>query len=118
MFMLLLSMYYTFFSLDTPNQPKLIVSSNNVISGEDVVLTCDSSTVKVTTYQFKKGDTVIATVPAPASANEYASYGISSASVNYNKEYTCVALIDDVSSEESSAESVEGKVFIVYSNMI
>ena len=78
-----------------------------MISGKGTVFTCDSSTAGVTTYEFKKGGQVIATVTDPNN-----QYSISSASVDNNGDYSCSALIDDVSSDDSSVVTLEGEKYM------
>ena len=96
------------FLLEKPAQPTLTVSDNDPNSGDPFVLTCDSTTATVTSYQFKKDGDVIATVQAPNPDTDPATHGIDPASINDKGVYTCCALIDAVSSDDSSSQSVAG----------
>ena len=81
--------------------------------GDDIVLTCSSTSSDITSYEFFKDGTSLA---AAASSNEYT---ISAATIDtHDGDYTCIASIDTVASDASSTLGVQCECCIPFINML
>ena len=80
--------------------PTLTADVSSPTDGDDIVLTCATTTGAITSYEFKRGVTSLAT-----SASN--TYSISTATIGTDDDsYTCIAYIDTVASDASSAHVV------------
>ena len=87
--------------LESPAKPNLTLSENNPTDGDDISLTCTSTSESTDSYEFLKG--VKSLQDSPNSTYTIVAASIASDSGNY----TCVAKIDTVKSEASSAKNIE-----------
>ena len=87
-------------SSDKPATPTVTADSATPTDGDNVVLTCTTTTVGITAYLFKKG---VNTLANSASS----TYTISAAAIDANDgTYTCIAYVETVASDESATYSV------------
>ena len=81
---------------DKPVTPTLTANNLNPLNGDDIVLSCSTSTLAVTSYEFRFGGTLLTTTPLN-------TYRINSATKGtHDGSYTCTALIGTVASELST----------------
>ena len=91
---------------DKPRTPTLSVSSNNPSLGEDITLTCSSSSRSVNKYQFfYNGQSLQAAGTSKSLTVKTSDSG------NQNGNYTCKVFIDTISSDSSGIQAVVGEDF-------
>ena len=90
-------------SSDKPATPVLTADVSSPTDGDTIVLTCTTTSSGITSYQFFKGVTSLVS----ASSNQHT---VSSAAIGSDDgSYTCVASIDTVASDASSAHVISCK---------
>jgi len=83
-----------------PVTPTVTADNATPTDGDDVILTCTTPTTGITEYAFKKGDIMI---------ERYAfntKYIVEALIGRHDGTYTCIAYVDGVASDESSAYAV------------
>ena len=103
-YFIVITVYY--FNPDQPATPILTSNIREPTDGDVITLTCVTLTSGVTSYKFYKDNNQ---KPLPSTGNMN-TYTITNASLgNENGAYTCVALYESVSSDNSSALSIRGE---------
>ena len=92
-----------FMSTDKPQTPVVSTDNSNPTDGDSITLTCTSSTGAVNGYTWQLDGSTI-------SGQTGQTYAIAQADIGTHEgAYTCVALIDTVASDTSSALTVNCK---------
>ena len=90
-------------SSDKPATPVLTSDVRDPTDGDTIVLTCTTTSSGITNYEFFRGRTSL----VKTSSNQYT---VSSAAIGKDDDsYTCVASIDTVASDASSAHVISCK---------
>ena len=85
---------------DKPTTPTLTTDNSDPTDGDAITLTCTAVEAAVNSYEFKLGSTSLA-------SGSSSTYSMSSATIGTDDgSYTCIASIDTVASDASSALSV------------
>ena len=85
---------------DKPTTPTLTTDNSDPTDGDAITLTCTAVEAAVNNYEFKLGSTSLA-------SGSSSTYSMSSATIGTDDgSYTCIASIDTVASDASSALSV------------
>ena len=87
-------------SSDKPATPSVSADSATPTDGDNVILTCTTTTTGITSYVFKKGANTLATSAS-------ATYTITAAAIDtHDGTYTCIAYVQTVASDESATYTV------------
>lgn len=92
--------------------PTLTPDVSSPTDGDTIILTCATTTGGITSYEFKRGTTSLATSSA-------ATYTITTATIGTDDDsYTCIAYIDTVASDPSIAHTVACELFICLKSLL
>ena len=88
-------------SSDKPAKPTVNADSASPTDGDNVILTCTTTTTGITDYEFKKGSRSL-------TKEASATYTISAAAIGSDDgTYTCIAYIHTVTSIESATYNLK-----------
>ena len=90
-----------FCSTAPPDTPTITADDEDKVDGDDVELTCASTTSDVDTYEFFKDGTSL------GAASATATFTISGATIDDTDGYTCKATKDDIPSEGSPDADID-----------
>ena len=93
-------MIFVLFFSDKPATPTITADVSSPTDGDNIVLTCATTSSGITSYEFKRGSTSLAT-------SSSTTYTISTATIGTDDDsYTCIASISTVASDPSTAHVV------------
>lgn len=81
---------------DEPDTPNLVTDNNDPTDGDYITLTCNTTTTGITSYLFKRDQTLVANTTVNTHKIAHATLG------TYEGRYTCIAFIDTVPSNVSN----------------
>lgn len=85
---------------DQPDTPTLVSDNNDPTDGDYITLTCNTTTTGITSYLFKRDQTLVANTTVNTHKIAHATLG------TYEGQYTCVAFIDTVPSIVSNVIAI------------
>ena len=98
-------MSFTF--TDKPATPTLTADNSDLTHGDDITLTCTTSTAGITNYEYLRNGQNVATT-------RLSTYKIANAAVGtHDGRYSCRAIVNTISSDPSNEIIVSGKALFV-----